>query len=56
MNHPDILERFLTYVKIDTQSSDQSDSFPSTLKQLDLARVLVRELQDLGLKEVELNQ
>jgi len=56
MNYPDILERFLTYVKIDTQSSDQSDSFPSTAKQLDLARVLVRELQDLGLKEVELNR
>jgi tripeptide aminopeptidase len=55
MNCPDILERFLTYVKIDTQSSDDSDSSPSTMKQLDLARVLVRELKDLGLKEVELS-
>ncbi|RPI70488.1 MAG: peptidase T [Desulfobacteraceae bacterium] len=56
MNYPTLLERFLTYVKIDTQSSYDSDSFPTTLKQLDLARVLVQELKGLGLQEVELNR
>ncbi|HUU04738.1 MAG TPA: hypothetical protein VMZ49_02555 [Patescibacteria group bacterium] len=40
MKYPDILERFLSYVKIDTQSSDKSESFPSTAKQKDLAAKL----------------
>jgi tripeptide aminopeptidase len=55
MNYPDILQRFLTYVTIDTQADENSVSFPTTSKQLDLARVLVAELGDLGLKEVVLN-
>ena len=43
------LERFLRYAKIDTQSKEDSDTFPSTLKQFDLARLLVDELKELGL-------
>ena len=39
-------ERFLNYVKIDTQSDEHSDSVPTTAKQLDLARVLVKELKE----------
>jgi Ca-activated chloride channel family protein len=56
MGHPDILERFLRYVAIDTQSSDQSESFPSTAKQVNLANRLKQELGDLGLTDVVVNQ
>ncbi|MDO5037827.1 MAG: peptidase T [Tissierellia bacterium] len=42
--------RFLRYVKVDTQSQEESDSFPSTQKQKDLARILFAELRDLGLE------
>lgn len=50
----EILERFLRYVKIDTQSDPESDSTPSTLKQFDLANLLVDELKQLGVKNVEI--
>jgi tripeptide aminopeptidase len=53
MKYPDILERFLSYVKIDTQSSDSSESFPSTAKQKDLAAKLKPELEALGLQDVQ---
>ena len=43
------LERFLRYVKIDTQSDEDSSSTPSTMKQLDLARQLMKELDELGI-------
>ncbi|HEX9014359.1 MAG TPA: peptidase T [Anaerolineaceae bacterium] len=45
-----VVERFIRYVQIDTQSSEDSDTFPSTAKQLDLARLLARELEALGLQ------
>jgi tripeptide aminopeptidase len=51
-----VLKRFLTYVKIDTQSSETSDTYPSTMKQLDLCKLLVKELQGLGLADVELTK
>ena len=47
----ELLERFLSYVKIDTQSSEESTTYPSTEKQNDLLRLLVSELQSLGLKD-----
>jgi tripeptide aminopeptidase len=50
------LERFLRYVRIDTQSARDSDTYPSTLKQLDLSRLLVDELRGLGLEDVELTE
>jgi tripeptide aminopeptidase len=53
MKYPDILERFLSYVKIDTQSSDTSETFPSTAKQKDLAAKLKPELEALGLHDVQ---
>jgi tripeptide aminopeptidase len=53
MKHPDILERFLSYVAIDTQSSDTSETFPSTAKQKDLAAKLKPELDALGLEDVQ---
>ncbi len=52
----DVLERFLRYVRIDTQSSRESDTYPSTAKQLDLSRLLEAELQALGLEEIELTE
>lgn len=46
-----VSERFLRYVKIDTQSDPYSTSFPSTEKQKDLAKILVQELLDLGIED-----
>jgi tripeptide aminopeptidase len=51
-----VLERFLRYVVIDTQSSEESDSYPSTEKQLNLLRLLTDELIQLGLPEVTLDK
>ncbi len=50
-----LLERFLEYVGIDTQSDDSSPSSPSTSKQLDLSRLLVKQLKELGLINVRLD-
>ncbi|MBA4419851.1 MAG: peptidase T [Anaerolinea sp.] len=46
-----IVDKFIRYIKIDTQSDMDSESNPSTVKQFDLARLLVQELQALGLKD-----
>ncbi len=54
--HKSVVERFLTYVKIDTQSKEDVDSIPSTRKQFDLARVLVQELQELGLNDARVDE
>ena len=50
-----ILDYFLKYVKIDTMSAEEKDSTPSTLKQFDLAKVLVSDLKDLGLVDIKLD-
>ena len=50
-----ILERFLRYVKTDTQSDPDSNLFPSTEKQLLLARMLVDDLIDAGLTDITLD-
>ncbi|MBN2287575.1 MAG: peptidase T [Tissierellales bacterium] len=50
-----VLERFLNYVKIDTQSDDSSPSSPSSDKQFDLAKLLVAELKQLGFEKVTLD-
>lgn len=49
-------ERFLRYVRIDTQSEEGHESTPSTEKQFDLARLLVRELNELGAEDVFLDE
>jgi tripeptide aminopeptidase len=51
-----MVERFLQYVRIDTQSEENSDTYPSSLKQLNLSRILVQQLKDLGLRHVVLNK
>lgn len=50
-----LLDRFLNYVSIDTQSDPTSDSCPSTEKQKDLGRVLVEELLQLGLMDAHMD-
>ena len=50
-----MLERFLRYVRIDTQAQEGSSTYPSTAKQLDLSRLLADELREIGLEDVELS-
>ncbi len=51
----DVLERFLRYVRVDTQGAYRVPERPSTQKQLDLSRLLVDELREIGLQDAELN-
>ncbi|NBO48158.1 MAG: peptidase T [Chitinophagia bacterium] len=51
-----IAERFMRYVKIDTQSDPDSTTYPSTEKQKDLSRLLVDELKEMGWTDVELDE
>ena len=51
----DITERFLNYTKFDTQSAEDSDSVPSTPKQLVFAEYLKKELESEGLSNVDLD-
>ncbi|NQV23469.1 MAG: peptidase T [Rhodopirellula sp.] len=51
-----VLDRFLRYVKVDTQSDENSDSYPSTAKQLGLSRMLADECRDIGLADVSLTE
>ncbi len=51
----DLVERFINYTKFDTQSSEDSDSVPSTAKQLDFAKYLKKELEEEGLSDVEMD-
>ena len=50
-----IIERFLNYTKFDTQSAEESETVPSTAKQLIFARYLKEELEREGLEEVEMD-
>ena len=47
-------ERFINYVKIDTMSDEYSSSSPSSMKQFDLAKLLLKELISLGVKDARL--
>ncbi len=49
-------ERFLKYVQIDTQSDPYSDSQPSTEKQINLSRILVAELIDMGIEDAHVDE
>jgi tripeptide aminopeptidase len=51
----DAAERFLRYVRIDTQSDEDSETYPSTAKQLDLLRLLADELRELGLEDAAID-
>ena len=50
-----VVERFLNYIKFDTQSDGDSLTSPSTAKQFDLAHFLMKELEELGIKDIKLS-
>ena len=52
----DLKERFLRYVSYDTQSSEESTTFPSTDKQKVLLEALRDEMKDLGMTEVAMDR
>ncbi len=49
-------ERFLRYVQIDTQSDPTTTCFPSTEKQKDLGKIMVKELLELGISDAEMDE
>ena len=51
----DLVKRFLEYVAFDTQSDEESQSTPSTIKQLKIAQFITDELKDIGMTEVEID-
>ena len=51
-----IIDRFINYVTIDTESDPNSDTTPSTKKQLDLAKLLVKELKAMGMNDVTIDK
>ena len=51
----DVIEKFLRYIAVDTQSSEESETFPSTEKQKNLARMLYNELREMGAADVYFN-
>ncbi|CAN5500600.1 peptidase T [soil metagenome] len=55
INHT-VIERFLKYIKIDTQSDPSSPTCPSTAKQKDLAKVLVAELLEMGITDAHMDE
>ncbi|HNV53195.1 MAG TPA: peptidase T, partial [Tenuifilaceae bacterium] len=57
INRDNLVDRFIRYVKIDTQSDDTvTDRFPSTEKQLVLSNLLVKELKELGVEDVNIDE
>lgn len=56
LNNKEILNRFLTYVKIDTESDPNSNETPSTEKQWDLANLLKEELEKMGMSDVSIDE
>lgn len=51
-----LVERFLKYVKIHTTSDENSESIPSTERQIEFSKMLAAELVEMGLKDVELDK
>jgi tripeptide aminopeptidase len=52
----EIIERFTSYVKVDTQSNESNENCPSTPGQLTLANMLVAELKSIGMHEVTIDE
>ncbi|MFP3326226.1 peptidase T, partial [Planococcus sp. SIMBA_160] len=52
----EMIKRFTSYVKVDTQSDAEKESCPSTAGQLNLARQLVEEMKSIGIQEVTMDQ
>ena len=51
-----VSERFISYAKIDTEADPKSTSFPSSMKQKDLAKLLVQELLAMGISDAEMDE
>lgn len=51
-----VADRFIRYVQIDTQSDASSSSFPSTAKQLNLSRILLQELLEMGVQDAQMDE
>ena len=49
-------DRFLKYVKIETRSDEKSESIPSTPTQLEFAKMLIKELEEIGMEDVYVNE
>jgi tripeptide aminopeptidase len=56
MSNIDVIEKFLRYVKIDTQSDDTTGTSPSTMKQHDLAKLLFKEMKEIGVSDLYYDQ
>lgn len=54
-NHT-VEERFINYAQIDTEADPNSDTFPSSMKQKDLGKVLVEELHQIGVTDAEMDE
>ncbi len=50
-----IVDRFIKYAKIDTQSDENNSETPSTKKQFDLARIVEQEMREMGLEDISLD-
>ncbi len=50
-----IIDRFVSYITVDTQSDPNNPDFPSTEKQWDLAHILVEELKEIGMQDITLD-
>jgi len=55
-NQLQVADRLMRYVQIDTQSDPYSDSFPSTAKQKNLSKILVAELQQMGIEDAAMDE
>ncbi len=51
-----LIDRFVKYISIDTQSDPENPDFPSTKKQWNLANILVEELKEIGMEDVTLDE
>lgn len=54
--YKNLVDRFIKYVKIDTRSDETSISIPSTQTQVEFAKVLMKDLKEIGLDEIEYNE
>src|SRR5690606_17785085 len=52
----DLIDRFTTYVKVDTRSNGNSSTTPSTPGQMELAHLLVKELEAIGMSDVTVDE
>ncbi len=56
MNRERLLRRFIEYVKIDSMANDQTDAYPSSPGQLEMGKLVTRQLQEMGASNVQMDQ